>query len=311
MAGALIDNLRHGAFGTATGHVHLPPDYSVPWYIGTPSDPLWTVAKADGSLTRRIRIPASAVSEAPFGIGSDSSIGGADSTQPYLVWSATGTTLSGTTIICNVLQIDDGAGNVMCDQVTGQPGSNNSLGAGIQDYELTRLNADASYVIPHMLAYELDAMQMANSLVWPLLIADMSFQNTGLVPQGSTIAIPRTTVRPTGKTRGWYTLFDSLQHFGWLHYNQSGNGCLSIGCYPTSPANMALADDIAASLSDVLNYVGILTNQSGESTMKGAAPGGVDAFPAPAPLDLSPTGGVNVAPSSFGAWYPSGYNVVP
>jgi hypothetical protein len=54
-------------------------------------------------------------------------------------------------------------------------------------------------------------------------------------------------------------------------------------------------------------YVCILTNQLGPSSLKGFAPGGANAFPAPPLLNL-PIG--NVLPSSFGAWFPSGYNVI-
>ena len=143
------------------------------------------------------------------------------------------------------------------------------------------------------------------------MVIDNSFANTGVVRQGLTIGIPANTPRPSGMSRGFYLLFDNLQQFGWFFYNVSGNGELSIQCYSTDPANQGLANDVAGSIDDVMGYVAILNNQFDISSQKGYGPGGQNAFPAPPLLDLSPTGGVNVAPSTFGAWYPSGYNVTP
>jgi hypothetical protein len=309
--GAVINTLRQGS-----GHVHLPGDFSTPYYIGQASDPL--VQVTDGTKTIHVHIPVGAVTEMPV-TGTDNVICGADVTQPYMVWTAnvaqinTGSIqASGSSITCGNIAIEDGAGQFMMDAVTGQPGTGNGFGA-IGDLELTLANADPNYVIQHMLAYEMDASQMNSAAaIWPLNIIDTSFPNTGGMNQGYTIGIPASTTRPTGMSRGEALLWDVFQQFGAFFYNVSGNGTLSFSCYPVQSANQALANDIASSIGMILPHMCILSNQSGLSSMKGMV-GGVrsDAFPAPPLLDLSPTGGVEVVPSSFGAWYPSGYNVTP
>ncbi len=314
-SGAQITTLRNGSFGKPTGYVHLKGDFSIPWVIGQASDPLVTVT--DGSHSIQVHVPAGTVPEAPAS-QTDQSIGGADATQPYLVWTIsdatidTGSVRSGSVIRGTYgFQVDDGAGHIMEDAVTGQPGGNNSIG-GIQDYELSQANANPNYVIQHMLAYSLDPSQiLPSTLVWPLKVTDNSFSDTGSLAQGLTLGIPSTVARPTGKSRGFYLLFDNLQQFGWFYYNVAGNGCLSLFAYSTVPGNQQLASDVANSISDVMQYVSILSNQTGPTSIKGYAAGGKNAFPAPAPLDLSPTGGKPVAPSTFGAWFPSGYNVTP
>jgi hypothetical protein len=243
-----------------------------------------------------------------------------------LVWSITGaqintgsvkaagSVITGTRDLC----IDDGAGPIMCDAITGQPGTNNSLGA-IQDSDLTLANAvignslfTQPYVIPHMLAYALDPSQCnSGAAIWPLLVIDENVPATGGLNQGYTIGIPISTPRPAGKSNGFYLLFDNLQQYGWVFSNVSNAGCLSIDCYSTNSANTALAADVAASINAVMPYVCILSNQTGIASIKGAQEGGTNAFAPPPLLDLSPTGGVNVAPATFGAWYPSGWNITP
>lgn len=310
--GAVITTLRNGSFGTPTGHVHLKGDFSTPWVIGRASDPL--VAVTIGAKTIHVRIPAGTITEEPLNTTTDSSIGGADVTQPYLVWSVSGATINTGAITTGSvitgtygLQVDDGAGPIMTDAITGQPGTNNSIGT-IQDFELTAALANPNYVIQHMLAISLDPTQINNVLTWPLGVLDNSFTNTGNVPQGVTLGIPNTITRPTGQTRGFYLLFDNLQQFGWFMYNVSGNGCLSLGCYSTLSANSALATDVANSINAIMPFICILSNQTALSSLKGKSTGGVNAFAAPPLLDLSPTGGVPVLPSTFGAFYPSGYN---
>jgi hypothetical protein len=301
--------------------VHLVGDYATPWVIGHASDPLVTVT--DGTKTINVRIPLGTVPEAPYH-STDASIGGADATQPYLVWSITGAVINtgsvqpyGSVITGRQLCIDDGAGPIMCDAITGQPGTNNSIGA-IQDSDLTLANAawtsdpNRSYVIPHMLTYSLDPSQCnSGAAIWPSFVIDERLPTTGGLNQGYTIGIPLSTPRPAGKSPGFYLLFDSLQQYGWAFNNLSGTGCLSIDCYSTNPANATLAADVAASINAVMPYIGILSNQTGIASVKGYQPGGFNAFPAPPLLDLSPTGGLNVAPATFEAWYPSGFNVTP
>jgi hypothetical protein len=307
--------LRNGVYGAPTGFVNLKGNFAAPWVVGFATDPLVTVT--DGNKSIQVHIPAGTVVEEPTS-GTDMSIGGADATQPYLVWSIsdatinTGSVQEGSVITGGfAFQIDDGAGPIMTDAVTGQPGGNNSIG-GIQDYELGQALADSNYVIQHMLAYSLDSPQIQpTGTIWPLLDYDQGSVDTGPITQGYTIGIPANTPRPAGKSRGFYLLFDNLQQFGWFFYNVAGNGCLSIFAYSTDPTHQDLVNDVSGSISEVMAYVAILSNQTGLSSLKGYAPGGMNAFPAPPPLDLSPTGGVNILPSAFGAWFPSGYNVMP
>ena len=163
---AEANQLRNGSNGGPSGHVHLKGDYSVPWVIGYATDPLVTVT--DGNHSIQVHVPAGTVVEEPTSPG-DQSIGGADVTQPYLVWSISGASIdTGSVQDGSVISgsygfdIDDGSGQIMMDAVTGQPGTNNSIG-NIQDFELAKANADPNYVIQHMLAYELDPSQVTSS----------------------------------------------------------------------------------------------------------------------------------------------------
>lgn len=327
-SGSLLTTLRNGSNASPTGHLHLPDDYAPPWYVGGPSDPI--VKVTDGTKTIFVRVPLGAVLESP----GDFAIGGADTTQPYLLWNigqgtvmtdANGNVISsvqasGTTITGTLMCVEDGSGIIFEDQINGQNGSNNSIGY-FTEYELSQALADPNYVVQHMIPYALDASQMSNQgPIWPLRVIDTSFPNTGGVPQGLTIGIPQNAVYPSAKVgnRAFKLLWDNLQQFGWFFYNQSGNGCLSTSAYPRSSATTTFATAMAAEMNAIMAYVCILQYTSGVAgaqysldTMKGKLPG-VAASPAynpPPPLDYTPTGGTPVLPSTFGAWYPSGYNV--
>lgn len=266
----------------------------------------------------QVRIPIGTITEEPLNLTTDSAIGGCDVTQPGLVWSATGASIntgsiqaSGSVITAtNILSIVNGFGEIWMDAVTGQPGTENAIGH-IREDELDKILADPTYFPQHMLQYTLDPNMTANQLIWPLKILDNSFDNTGLVPQGYTIGIPYTTPRPIGESRGFYVWFDVLQQFGAFYYNVSGNNCVSFGAYSTKDQtdHNVILTDMANTISDVMQYVCILSNQSSIATMKGRVDASSRlAFNPPAPLDLSPVGGVLPTPSSFGAWYPSGWN---
>lgn len=326
-SGALVVKLRNGNFAQPHGVINMAGNFSAPFYIGQATDPL--VQVTDGTKTINVHIPLGSAAETPTS-GVDMSIGGTDASQPYLVWSisdatintgtvaASGSVITGTYGMC----VQDGAGLIMVDAVTGTPGSNNSIG-GLMDYELSQGNADPNYVIQHMLTFQMDPTQAApgnaGTLAWPLNAGDGGATYTGIIPQGITIGIPASTPRPTGQTRGFYLLFDNLQQYGWFNYNFGGAGCTFITAYVVNPANQALANDCANSISAVMNYVCILNyanNVAGAqyslATTKGFTTGATSAFTPPPPLDLTPTGGVNVAPSSFGAWYPNtGYTATP
>lgn len=313
--------LRNGNFGTPTGQIYTPGNFAQPWYVGQATDPLVTVT--DGNVSFQVHVPAGSVVETPNS-ADNNNIGGADVSQPYLIWSISGasidtgsvqngSTITGTYGLC----INDGSGIMMEDAVTAQPGDNNSFG-GITNYELEQAVADSNYCIQHMLAYSLDGTVQTSGAgpIWPLYAVDTSLPNNGPIAQGYTIGIPASTPRPTGQTRGFYLLFDNLQQYGWFFYNVNGGGCLNIFCYPVNPTTEMsnLVTDMQNNMNAVMQYVGLLTNQSGPSTLKGFASGGTPVVSPPPPLDLTPSGGVNVAPSTWsplGGWYPSGYNATP
>lgn len=315
-SGALVTALRNGSNSSPTGYLHaaLNGQNPIPFYTGQPTDPMWTVT--DGTLTITVPLPAGAVDEGNG--GADNAIGGADLAHPYRIWSINVTSMNTSTNTINgdLMQVDDGSGLYFCDQVTGQLGFNNSGGL-ITDYDLTQANANPSYVVPHMLAYDLDPSQVNLTLAWPLNDADPG-QAGGPLSQGLTIGIPASTARLSGMTRGQAFLFDQMQHFGGMMYNLSGNGCWSLNVgSPTSPANNALIQDISNNMSWVTQFLCILNPNSGVTggqfslaTSKGQAAGGVPAFPSPPPLDLSPTGGANISPSTFAAWYSNNSNHV-
>lgn len=280
--------------------------------IGFAGDPL--IPCTDGKRTVNVRIP---VGSTVWGPGPQGPFIVIDTTQPYLILQMGGDTTianpgpnntvqAGSSLSCTFnFCIVDGSGPIMADAIQGIMGAENCIG-GIQDWELASAKADPNYVIQHMLAYLLDPSQVASGTpAWPLLVADMNTPYTGAVQQGLTIGIPKSVARPLNKSRGFYLLFDNLQQQGWFFYNVSQSGGGSISCYSDSVANDPLAQDCAASIAAVTQYAGILTNQSGLSSMKGFAAGGQLAYPSAPPLDFSPTGGVPVKPSTFGAWYPS------
>ena len=319
-SGSLVTALRGSG-----GSVNQKGNYAAPWYIGKSTDAPCTVT--DGTDTIVVHLPVGAVTEAPFGTSTDSSIGGADSSQPYLVWSLQGASIStggtvvasGSTITGDSLCVNDGSGLMLVDAVTGQPGNNNTIG-GIQDYELQQLSSNPNYVIQHMLCWTGDPATMIGPTgpIWPLKVIDSSFSNGGPLPQGLTIGIPANVARPTGRTRGFYALWDNLQQFGWFFYNVGGTAnTINITVYDSKNAYASLVADIVASINAVVANVCILNydttvagSQYSLATTKGYVAGATLAFPAPPPIDLSPTNGVDVLPSTFGAWYPSGYNVI-
>ena len=310
-SGALITALRQG-----TPNVRQPANYCVPWVVGTTNDPECTVS--DGTNTITVRIPVGTVAE-NIDTGDDS-LGGTDSTQPYLGWTANGVlidgssgnaTKAGSVITCSGMQVYDCTGPVMEDAVTGltnTAGSDNAIG-NLPEFELQAALSSGSYVPPHTIACSLDFSQVnSNAHAWPIINTDTG--NTGPIPEGVTICIPHGTVRPTGQTRGFYLLWDILQQFGMLVYNVNGSGAISCETYPVSAPTIALSNDMNASFPTVMASAGILAydgssgSQTSASTAKGMV-GGVraDAFPAPALIDLSDTGGIHVLPSTFGAWY--------
>lgn len=322
-SGSSVTLMRNGpSHSSPYGFAILYPSYSTPFYIGQATDPLVTVTQ--GSNSFQVHLPLGAIPESPFGIGTDTSIGGVDVSQPGLMWSnsgvqltvngspvnsvqATGTVITGTYGI----QKDWAFGPILEDAVTGQPGFGNSYGV-IQDYELTAANADASYIIPHMLALQMDIGQVNTSIVWPVTVADGGATYTGSLPQGLTLGIPASTSRPGGMTRGQALLFDTMQHYGGVVYNFGPTGGTTFQIYSTDSANAALQTDMVNNAiqgggpggsSWIMQYMAILNNQTGLSSQKGQV-GGVrsDAFSPPPPLSLQPTGYKEVNSTAIGAY---------
>ena len=287
--------------------------------MGLSTDPL--VQVTNGTKSINVRIPLGTIIETPTS-AVDQTIGGVDTTQPYLCWSISGATMntgsvqsSGSVITGTYgMSISDGAGIVMTDVVTSSASgfqNDNAFGL-IQDYELSQANADPNYVIQHMLAIQLDPAQVVSggAPAWPSAQTDPS-AFTGTLQQGLTFGIPASDTMPTGQTRGFNLLYTCFQQYGLMQYNVASSGSLNIQVYSNLAGNAALVTDLGNSIGAVMAHLCILSNQTNAASVKGMAPGGVNAFPPPPLLDLSPTGGVAVAPSTFGAWYPSGYNVIP
>lgn len=225
-------------------------------------------------------------------------------------------------ITCTLgMQVYDTTGPVMEDattEMTFSGASDNAIG-NLPEFELQAALADPNYVPPHTVLGSLDFSQVnSNAHVWPIVSTDTG--NTGPIPEGVTLGIPNTTPRPTGMNRGQALLWDIFQQKGVLIYNVNGSGACSLETYPVSSATIALSNQMNAAFPAVMQSVGILAfdgstgSQTGPSTAKGMVNGQrADAFPAPALIDLSATGGSHVLPSSFGAWYATGlgnfYNV--
>lgn len=338
-SGALVTLLQNGTnSSTPVGVVNLT-DFAIPWYPATQSDPL--VKLTNGSATFFVHVPLGAVCESPYNTAGDSSMGGTDASLTGLVWSGSACKIttpgqasdvvqqSGSVITCGYgLQIDWGYGEIMMDAVTGQPGTNNSIG-GINEFELQMALADSNYFPQHMISCAFDpAMVTRAGPLWPLKVIDTSLQNAtaNAFPQGVTICIAQNAVMPAGKSHGFQILWKIFQQFGGFYYNVAQNSAVSFGCKSLSSATSALAADIAASFSEIMGHMGYLdfgvSDANGNynsgavgaqyslATQKGMAPGGVSAFPDPPPLNLSPTNLVNLQPSSVQAWYPSNYNNV-
>lgn len=324
-SGSLVTALRNGYGSSPSAAINVTGNFAAPFYRGKSTDPL--VKVTDGTHSINVRIPLGAVIETPAS-SVDQSIGGLDESQPYLVWSisgatcntgpvaASGSVITGTYGFC----VMDGAGLLMVDAVTGNAGNANSFG-GITSYELAQFAANPAYFPQHMLAYSLDPNYQCSGVgpIWPLQLVDNSSANTGPIPQGCTIGIPASTTMPSNLTAAQQFWFNQLQQFGAFFYNVAASGYTTFFIYDdTGGTYSTQVSQLANAISSVMQYVCILNYASGTSgaqyslaTTKGATSTSTNAFPAPAPLDLSPTGGVNVSPSTFGAWYPSGYNATP
>jgi hypothetical protein len=110
--------------------------------------------------------------------GTESGIGGVDTTKPYVVWVAQGCTINGTaggtihsgtgnTIECNTgLGIEDGTGPLLMDAVIGSnfQSQDNMIG-NIQDFDLTALRNNPNYFPQHMLTIYLILLESG----WPYL----------------------------------------------------------------------------------------------------------------------------------------------
>jgi hypothetical protein len=215
------------------------------------------------------------------------------------------------------MAVQDATGPVLMDAVTnimradGSAWENSDNGAGcITYYDLQQCLADPNYVIQHMTAMNFGLNFFNNTFIWPLTARDIN--GTGPTPEGVIIGIPASTARPAGKSRAFYAVWDLFQHFGGIFNNVTTNGQIA---FKTMPRDSATATFVASMNSEFFNVVpflcildwtnGVAGAQYNLATLKGrlaTATTWSDAFPAPPLLDFSQTGGVSVAPNTFGAW---------
>jgi len=299
-SGPMIAALQQG-----TPSVRSVGNYCVDWVVGGPNDPDCVVT--DGQQSFTIKVPAGTTAENSGHI-SDDSLGGSDSTRPFLGWSCNGALIDGaagnavqpggSTITCSVgLLVFDTTGPVMEDAVTGMSAyqaSDNAIG-NLPDDELAQAVADPSYVPPHTIAVSADPSQVSASLAWPAVIADPG--DTGPIPEGSLIGIPYDVPKPAGLTRGGSLVWDIFQRFGGIIYNTNGSGAIQFETYAQQASTQALADDMNASFPSIMPYLAILASdgspgsQTSADTAKGMIGGArADAFPAPPLLDTSIVG---------------------
>ena len=288
--------------------------YSVNWVVGTSSDPDCTVT--DGTQSFTIKVPAGTLAENAGDLGDDS-LGGADSTRPYLGWSCNGTLIDGapgnavqpggSTIDCSIgLYIFDTTGPVMEDATTGNrayQSSDNAIG-NLPDYELARALAEPTYVPPHTVTVTADTTQASPALAWPVVVSDIG--STGLIPEGSLIGIPFNVPKPSGLSRGGSLLWDIFQQFGGIIYNTGGAGAISLETYAQQMSTSALVADMNNSFPTIMQSMAILASdgspgsQTSATTAKGMIGGArTDAFPAPPTLELIPS-------ATHPQWYSTG-----
>jgi hypothetical protein len=321
-SGAAVNNLRQGSGSVGIGHQGQAESFATPWVRGFATDPLVTLidnSSGGNGRTFQVHVPVGTTAENSAG-GTESGIGGVDTMKPYVVWVAQGCTINGTaggaihsgtgnTIECNTgLGIEDGTGPLLMDAVIGSNFQiqDNMIG-NIQDFDLTALRNNPNYFPQHMLTIYLDPSQNLVGHIWPLTANDVV--GSGLIPEGALIGIPADVPMPAGLSPGGRFLWQNVQQFGWLHYNIAGVGTIQAKIWVIDPANNAIANDIANSISQIVPHLCLYTGQTSVNNMKGMVNGiRSDAFPAPPPLDYSPTGGHPVQPSSFGAWYGHGLN---
>ena len=327
-------NLVHNAAGSVLQNYFIPPL----WISRSASDILCTFIDPSGTIPSfKMRVPAGAYSESfttPGGstLG-DNSAAFIDTSIPYkgvtingcYIGSSQGNasptaqvSATNNVIVAQTgMTVQDLTGPMLMDAITkcttttAWQNSDNVLGR-ITDYDLTQCNADPNYVIQHATCLNLgrDVFSNTSQVVWPFVTADSG--GTGSVPEGTVWGIPASTVRPTGKSRGFNGLFDMCQWFGLIFNNVTEPGSSHLSALNISSANQALLADMSSQFSSVMKFLALLNYQNGlagaqysVATLKGRlanATGWSDARPAPPTLDYSATNGVPVKPSSFGAW---------
>lgn len=314
------------------------------WVSLSTSDPLCTFHDGSGGNPQipdfQMHVPAGAYSENGFTNAGDNSAGFIDSSIPYKYVTfndcrigsnssnaSAGGVVSSTNnfIECGPglgspggMIVQDATGPVLMDAITGSVTANaiwengDNVSGCITYYDLQQCNANASYVIQHLLAVDcgVGVFSSSEQVVWPLVIGDLP--GTGTIAEGAIFGIPASTVRPTGQTRGFYACFDVFQQFGGMFNNTNGSGQFTLKSMPGDTATNNLVLDMASQLGAVLQYMcvlnftpGLAGAQYGISTLKGRlenATGWSDAFPAPPSLTFSQTNNATVLPSTFGAW---------
>lgn len=338
MSGPQIDLLHSMTFANVrsfetTGFV------SPFWVSESTGDVLCTFHDSTGTIPDfHMHVPAGAYSENGSTGPGDNAAGFVDKNSPYkyvtindcrIGSNASNATAAGVVsatnnfIMCGPgngspggMVVQDATGPTLMDAVNGTlangkwENGDNVTGC-ITYYDLLQCIADPSYVIQHTVAVNLGENAFSNTgqLLWPFVIGDVP--GTGSIPEGAMIGIPASTTRPTGMTRGAAVLFDVFQHFCGIFNNATTNGQIAVKTMPRDAATAALVADMLNQFGSIVPYLrimnytpGVAGAQYSADTLKGKLPGAVwsDAFPAPATLDYSPTGGARVLPSTFGAW---------
>lgn len=306
------------------------------WISTSTSDVLCTFYDSTGTISNfQMHVPAGAVSENGGNPG-DNSAGFIDASRPYkyvtindcrIGSNSSNATASGVVsatnnfIMCGPgnpggMIIQDITGPVLMDLVNGAVtgaawGNGDNVSGCITYYDLLQCNANPNFVIQHSIGVNIGTDMFSSAqLLWPLAIGDSG--GTGSIYEGCILVIPPGTTRPTGQTRGYYALFDLFMQFGGIVNNVTTPGQVGIKTMPGDTATASLVADMDSNFASIIPLLGILNYSSGTAgaqyslaTLKGrlsSATSWSDAYPAPPPIDLTPTGRVAVLPSTFGAW---------
>jgi hypothetical protein len=126
------------------------------------------------------------------------------------------------------------------------------------------IRSDETTAIPHALAMSLPYTLLGDGNVWPAISNDDGGA-PGFVPEGSLLAIPAGTPRPSGLSPMGNAIFDALTHYGAYVVDQTGGGSAAV--FYTEPSTDASSVDAAVTdMSQVMPLLRRVTNNSPTST---------------------------------------------